>query len=407
MTGIHRVAITTLIALVASLSTTAARGGPLDPRVQWRVTMEGVATTNYVAVAPDGTIYANNNDRLLALDPDGNVLWDLPNIGQDYARPINVAADGTIYAGGLGTGQVTALNPDGSLLWAYTPASGSGLLAGPSLGPDGALYAIANNLGTYSLDADGNLRWIGEYEISTSYNNAPLRFDAERFFAGIDHSGAFPSLHVYGLADGLEIWGSGSAGIPWGGYPTLGAAGEVLGRRWPTWIQSLAPADGEVQWFSHHPGNPQSLTWPAVAPDGAVYSGDIFGMELWAVEPDGTTRWVLGEETGSIMQVRVAPDNATVVTTGRIDLGYLRGYDPADGALLWHVDLPDESDMPQYVSAFEVVFSPDGRTAYVATNFAGGAVQHGYLYAVTLGDPQIFADGFESGDTSAWSTTVP
>ena len=30
-----------------------------------------------------------------------------------------------------------------------------------------------------------------------------------------------------------------------------------------------------------------------------------------------------------------------------------------------------------------------------------------FIELASLGDPEIFADGFESGDTSAWSVTVP
>lgn len=369
--------------------------------------MAGTATTNYVATDAAGTVYVNNNDRLVALDENGVVRWEVPNTSQRYARPINPAGDGTVYVGGLGFGQVTALNPDGTVRWAFSPGGGAGLLAGPSLGPDGNLYAIVDGLGTYSLDPDGNLRWVGEYEVSTSYNNSPIRFDGQRFFAGIDHFGGFASLHVYDQADGFEVWGSASTQTPWAGIPALDTSGRVIGRRWPGWIQALQAEDGQVAWYSQHPGGAQSLVWPAVGPDGAIYTGDVFGMKLWALEPDGTTRWVLPAEAGSIMKVWVAPDNSVVITTGRIDLGYVRGYAPADGALLWHLDLPSENDMPQYVSAFDLAFSPDRRTVYLATDFAGGVNNYGYLYAIALSGGDVHSDGFESGDLTAWSSSSP
>ncbi len=401
------VAVAILLAGSSATRAAPAHGGTIHPRVLWQVMMPGVSTTNYVTVAPDGTIYANNGDRLLAVDADGSVLWERPNTGQDYARPINVDDEGRIYTGGLGSGQITALEPDGSPRWTYTPDAGAGLLAGPSLGPDGNVYAIADDLGTYAVDGNGDLLWIGEYEISTSLNNAPLVFDDHRFFAGIDHSGGFPSLHVYDRSDGSEIWGSAGLGIPWNGYPAIDPAGRVIGRRWTGWIQALDPADGEVLWFTQHPGVGQVLAWPAVGTDGAIYTGDSFGLELWSLAPDGSTRWVLPAEDGSMLKVDVAPDDSTVITSGWLGVGYVRGYDPEDGSLLWHIELPDESGLSQYVSGFEVAFSADSRTAYVVTNFAGSEVDHGYLYAITLDPPVIFADGFESGDTSAWSTTTP
>lgn len=372
--------------LVSAVAWPAMAQGQLDPRIRWRVVVPGYATTNFVATAPDGTVYVNSDDGLMALDANGGLEWEVPNTSQRLARPIHVAAEGTLYVGGLGFGQITALHPDGSVRWAHTPDAGSGLVAGPSVGLDGNIYAIADGLGTYSLDPEGNLRWVGDYELTTAYNNAPIWFDSERFFAAVNHFGGGPSLHVYDLTDGMEIWGSASLGIPWTGFPALDPLGRVIGPRWPTYVQALRAEDGHVEWYSQHPGLANFLIQkPQVGSDGVIYTTDISGGDLWAIDPDGSTRWFLPHDLDeSVSQLGVSPDNRVIVAVGVSDTRWLRGYDTADGGLLWEVELEPENGVDPFVSAFEVVFTPDSRTAYVATNFLGDVNDYGYLYAVAL-----------------------
>ena len=70
-----------------------------------------------------------------------------------------------------------------------------------------------------------------------------------------------------------------------------------------------------------------------------------------------------------------------------------RGYDTADGALLWQVDLAGEGGIQQYVNSQQPVFTPDSLTAYFPTAFLSD-VGFSYVYAVDLSlDLDIDGDG--------------
>ena len=90
--------LTVLLAAVAFAAAPAAmaQGGALDPRIRWRVPVPGRAVTNYVATAPDGTVYVNSDAWLKAFDPSGNLQWEIANTSLREARPINVRADGSL-----------------------------------------------------------------------------------------------------------------------------------------------------------------------------------------------------------------------------------------------------------------------------------------------------------------------
>ena len=49
---------------------------------------------------------------------------------------------------------ITAIAPDGSIRWTYTePSVGQGVIAGPTVGPDGNIYVISDygGLGAFAL----------------------------------------------------------------------------------------------------------------------------------------------------------------------------------------------------------------------------------------------------------------
>ena len=68
--------------------------------------------------------------------------------------------DGTVYSGSGGT--IFAYTPAGQLLWSFTePPGGQGLMAGPTVGLNGNIYAVTDNggLGALSLTPGGQLIW--------------------------------------------------------------------------------------------------------------------------------------------------------------------------------------------------------------------------------------------------------
>jgi hypothetical protein len=118
----------------------------------------------------------------------------------------------------------------------------------------------------------------------------------------------------------------------------------------------------------------------------------MFGLQLWAINPDGSTLWVKPPSGEIILNnMGLSPDGEVIVLSGTNDLGqpgWVRGYAAADGSFLWQVDLPPERGLNPFASAFEPAFSADSSTAYVTTQFPGDGLGYGYVYAITIGDQE-------------------
>jgi outer membrane protein assembly factor BamB len=132
---------------------------------------------NNLAVAPDGTVLAENGAFLLALNPDGSIKWKRALAGGS-TTPLAVGNNGAelatqlLDAGDIGP---FALGPDGST---YAPcqfhqlvalsASGAvqyqfgaytSTLLEPVLGPDGSAVISAGDGKTYVLNSRGEPQW--------------------------------------------------------------------------------------------------------------------------------------------------------------------------------------------------------------------------------------------------------
>jgi outer membrane protein assembly factor BamB len=133
---------------------------------KWRYTVIGDyrVLRSSPAIAPDGTIYVGTKSggsgfpaQLLALNPDGTLKWafNVPQVHQTaddiYCSPA-VGADGTIYFGAE-TGSFYALNPGGTLKWSV-PLQGGNNWSSPALLDDGTLY-----VGSHQTTWQGE--WIG------------------------------------------------------------------------------------------------------------------------------------------------------------------------------------------------------------------------------------------------------
>jgi hypothetical protein len=373
-----------------------------DGRVRWRFQTDDYYWVQFITVAPDGTIYTSDRGRLFALSPDGALLWVVEGAG--LAGPISLGADGTIYTGGS---LVKAINPDGTVRWHFpNPEPGLDVLAGPNVGPEGNIYAIqdsdleGNGYGVFSLDPDGNLLYSNVQFISTANNYSDILFGEQYFFAGINHFGGGPSLKAYSYSDGDIVWDQGEMLISGGGWPVLDPTGRIVYRWGQIGMQTIMP-DGSVDWISTHPGHPNYLIRPAVDSAGVIYAGDSLGLELWALNPDGSTRWFQDRDLdNNVGSLRVAPDDSLIVAGGGGEAGipewlsWARGYDPADGSLVWHVPFGIENGLREFVSSREPKFSADSLTTYITTQFVGSNNDYGYVYAIdTPFDPALDSDG--------------
>ncbi len=318
----------TLVLISGMISTAHAGGG----RVLRTVQLDQYTPTQFVTVSPAGTVYATGGDAIYAVSPQGEVLWMSHAAPSDgVAHSISLGADETIYTSmGIVQDQyalIVALNPDGSTKWQYvSPVCGS-LVTGPNVGPDGNTYGMQspapfNGLGVFALDPAGNLLWSDPSDLSpdspadTFFCTSNIVFETDRLHTGYIAIGGFvnPSLHRFSL-DGDLLWRTLDASPHTTSLPVVDPTDRLVCTWGQTGMRALSP-DGREEWFALHPNGASLVERPAIDSKGVIFTGEFVGVELWAINPDGTTRWVRAPEADFLSDVAVSPDDQTIVAGG-------------------------------------------------------------------------------------------
>jgi len=357
--------------------------GPVPERhFKWRVRLNGSYSRVRPALGPDGTIYAVDvHDQLVAVSPDGKVLWSAADAG---SKGVDVGPDGTVYTGN--ENWIKAYNSDGSLKWKYVQDPRAFVLIDVAAGPDGHLYAVATSgMGVFSLADLGDrpeLRWTNPEVYSRPFTGyTELTFgpssdglDQQLYFYANGHTRAVR------LSDGASVF-------------TLGG-GNTQPRVSPfdgTWHRpaSAFTPDGEPVWTFEFP-LATGTTEPVLGPTGTHYAVNS-GNVLYAIDPTGLADWqaALDEFVGL---PDVDPAESSVILNaggGTTNPAALKAVSAANGSPLWRMEFPpDETGLDQFVDS-GVAFSTHGTTAYVMTAIASGTgMSRSYLNAVDI-DPTI------------------
>ena len=369
-------------------------------RIKWSFAVEGQYIDDRPAVGPDGTVFViDSSGDEYALTPDGGLKWIVPFAGSD--GPASVGPDGTSYVGSSNT--VKAIGPDGKIKWTFTeqPTDGQGVIAGPTVGPDGNIYVVTNffGLGVIALSPTGQLLWsnLGNPRIQErAHSGVEIVFSAANssLFVGFDEATQDPAAKLYGFSlAGAQRWSVTAGGGADGVFmqrqrqPETGPDGTVYetttggANGWG--LYAFSPTTGALKWlYSPYPSNEMSP--PSAGPDGSVYFSRSLSF-LDSVTPNGSPRWTFFD--GSLIdQPIVSPQGAIVVAGSRPAFGVagtVRGWNSSNGSSLWQVNLPDKN------GGFQVVetrprFARDGQTAYVGTAILASeaADQYSYLYAI-------------------------
>jgi len=368
-------------------------------RVAWHFEMDHWDTRQFTTVAQDGTIYSSDRLGLYALSPDGGLLWFVAGVGD--GRPIAISPDGTIYVAavdGQGTdGNILALNSDGSVRWEFdAPSFFLDLVTGPSLGPDGNVYAYqdllaSEGLGFFSLTPEGALRWSdrGDPELSplSDISNSEIVFAGDRFYSGMVNIGSGePVTYAFDLG-GDQLWFTGNSDLDvfFHSFPTTDPRRRAIGIWGQTGLIALDPS-GQTEWITVHPSQINVEDLPTVDSVGNIYAGASRG-EMWSLTPDGAIRWVLPNRAPAMLsKVGISPDDAVLVAhlarPGRVTV--ITGHDPADGSNRWRVVLPNIGGLTQLVTSQRPAFSPNAEIAYVTTSSGGPSVDYSRLYALRV-----------------------
>jgi outer membrane protein assembly factor BamB len=150
----------------------------IDGRELWKLP---IAQWNAIPVVlRNGSIVLSHDWHLVALDAQGNSLWEFPppnyippptrpGLVTDpmiISSPLALGSDETLYAGS-GDGEFSAFSAEGVLKWTYNggPLRGINFFASPVIASDNTILALSTQATLYAFTPDGVLLWnihVGE-----------------------------------------------------------------------------------------------------------------------------------------------------------------------------------------------------------------------------------------------------
>jgi hypothetical protein len=304
-----------------------------------------------------------------------------------------------VYAGDEDA--IKAFNPDGTARWAFTQDPRAFILLGPTVGPDGNIYAVATEgIGVFSLTPGGQLRWTqpeAYRRLIVDYQEVvfgPNGSQQQLYFLANDHLRAL-------RLDGSPVFSITSSGH----QPAVAPDGTILTTY--TALGAYNP-DGSVKWSFLGVIN-NAATAPDAGPDGVAYFVHNLST-LYAVNPNGTERWRV--VSGEILEDPIVdPTNVMVAMGGRPTYGisgFFQAFSRATGAVLWRVDLADENG-GQLVPDSRPRFSADGQSLYITANILGGDSnnEYGYVYALSAGSSGTLPTPTPSSTAIPLPSTTP
>ena len=315
--------------------------------------------------------------------------------------------DGTIYVGAgfnkfdLKDRYLYAFNSDGSLKWKFDGSHG--FFSSPAIGPDDSIYCVSNGDFLYSLEDVGthaNLNWKTRLEYFFGLSSPAVGYD------GTIHVGC-PSYNYFQVnPDGTIKW---SYKTDWCiiSSPAIDEYGTVY----------IGSKDHNLYAFSE---NEKKLKWkfsvgtfydghlvdssPTIGNDGTIYFGtDQYGAmgqdpiqvttNFWAVNPNGTLKWVFDTEDGVESSPAIGPDDT--IYFGSYD-GYLYSVkdDINQGVLNWKYKTNDSIDGSPIVDGDGIIYFAS-RDSYLYALYPNGSLK--WKFKAEDGfesSPSIDAQGF-------------
>jgi outer membrane protein assembly factor BamB len=142
-----------------------------DGREKWKLpTFQGAMPV----VLGGGPIVLSRGPSVIAVDRNGNALWNFPPPGYiapkprpglvidqtGFSSPVAVGSDDTLY-GGWADGEFSSLSAGGVLRWTYNfgPLRGIEFVSSPVITSDGSVIAVSTEASVYAFTSTGELRW--------------------------------------------------------------------------------------------------------------------------------------------------------------------------------------------------------------------------------------------------------
>lgn len=376
---------TLLVAALCLASPTLAQEAG---EVLWTTDIDALSGMSQPRVSADGAIYIHTNN-LYAISPAGEILWSVPLPDTNY---VDVGPDGTVYAGSEDT--IFAFEPDGSLKWSFTEdPDGQGIMVGPTVGPDGNIYAVTDfgGLGALALDPDGQLLWnVPDFGNFQGTGLGAVQFGpANLYFAE----------ELMPLEDGCTELNDGLASVTFGGNldwclaisGTSRVVATLDGKAliWQSDFQGRTlfayDAAGDEVWRHVFALSPTGINTVGVGDDNNIYLWHDL-TTLAALNTDGDLLWEEDQDFDGIFPERPVVDaqSEALVTGSGHSLGVngeILAFDPANGQPLWSVPI----DAEVAGTGAPAAFSPDGQVVYVPVSTASFEVPN-ELWAIQVHD---------------------
>lgn len=198
--------------------------------------------------------------------------------------------------------------------------------------------------------------------------------------------------------------------------PGIGPDGTVYAQDTEAILYAIAP-DGALRWLLDL-GDEGGTGPVVVGPDGTIFAAvDPLGpaMEIWAVNPDGTMRWVFRQESaGTLLSgPGLGPDGNLYAVADFVGEGFFAGafsLDAADGSLRWlnpgdpvlHEHGPIGTEIAFGADRFYVAF--DERAVHTSDLLFGFDIDGNQLFAVgqPWEDPQAVVDADGNVAIETW-----
>jgi outer membrane protein assembly factor BamB len=292
--------------------------GPATSNVRWTVATGANGLLGGIAIAADGTLYLGGLGGLYAVTPAGTLAWAAPAAKDMYGATPAIAADGTLYAATENAG-LYAVNPDGTTRWTLVAAQPQAMFYSPAIGADGTIYACAGD-GLYAVDPDGTQRW--RYPLANGCDTAVVFGPDGTLY--VDAPGDALATKLTAVKpDGTLKWRAAS-GLGCGD-PLVDADGDVI-----TLCGAHRAKDGKLLW-SVGGGD----TNPALQRDGTIIESFFGNVTAFiGVRPDGTIAWKQKNPTYGAAGVALDADDA--IYTSASDGTFVKLA--ADGTLVWSLD---------------------------------------------------------------------
>jgi outer membrane protein assembly factor BamB len=221
-----------------------------------------------------------------------------------------IGKDGTIFIGSS-NGILYAVNPNGSLKWAYNTMNYF-VETSPSIGSDGTIYiASTTSVGKgrlYAIDPLGTLKWFFETAKRIQWSS-PAIDSHDTIYVGCDDA----KLYAIG-PNGTIRWTYNTGAIN-DSSPAIGADGTIyLSASYPSDKLFAIHADGSIKWiYQNYLDGMKLRSSVAIGSDGTIYAGSSSYLNkghLYAINPNGTDKWrfeIIGIGGGGSGQVGPSP----------------------------------------------------------------------------------------------------